>query len=248
MSLLPSPGLSQESKKFTAEDLEKAKERAIAAKNNDNSQTIVGEKGTLIGNNLPIKLQAEIERMLGSNNSLITGTENIVSRVRNILSAYQSFQPENIEARIQTLDAKTFLSTRITEDPFGQSMTGQDPEYEEETSGDEPKEKPPSLQDAIGTLIIRGVIPSRREFLSEGGQNVFEGDRIQLAFKGKSFQARVERVEEGRIVFRDRVSGDRAILPLKLGPRDDLFGTVGSSGTPFLQNMPPVNPVEGRDE
>lgn len=233
--------------RLSPEEIEAMKQRILNLKENK-PITIQGENGAFVSNSLPMHIQIQMQKQVGAANEISKSGDSPLFRVRNIMSAYQSLVPSVIEDRIIMLESKGFFVERLMDDPFGLSMNGEPPKSNVPTTEENIKERPPSLQDAVQTLIIHGVMPSRREFLSEGGQNIFEGDRIQLAYQGINFNARVERVEEGRIVFRDRATGDRAILPIALSPQKGLLQTIGTNGTSFLRPMPPVNPVQGRND
>ncbi len=85
---------------------------------------------------------------------------------------------------------------------------------------DEPLRETPriTLNQALQTLRLNGVSTSRKEFLI-GGRNVFEGDVIELLFKGEVFQAQVVEVGYSELRFRDLIRGETGVLPHNLVPR-----------------------------
>jgi hypothetical protein len=85
---------------------------------------------------------------------------------------------------------------------------------------DEPLRETPriTLNQALQTLRLNGVSTGRREFLI-GGRNVFEGDVIELLFKGEVFQAEVVEVGYAELRFRDLIRGETGVLPHNLVPR-----------------------------
>jgi hypothetical protein len=89
------------------------------------------------------------------------------------------------------------------------------PLFEEEELRETPRI---TLNQALQTLRINGVSLSRKEFLI-GGRNVFEGDVIELLFKGEVFQAQVVEVGPAELRFRDLIRGEPGVLPHNLIPR-----------------------------
>ena len=75
-----------------------------------------------------------------------------------------------------------------------------------------------TLNQALQTLRINGVSTGRKEFLI-GGRNVFEGDVIELLFKGEVFEAQVLEVGYAELRFRDLIRGETGVLPHNLVPR-----------------------------
>jgi hypothetical protein len=75
-----------------------------------------------------------------------------------------------------------------------------------------------TLNQALQTLRINGVSTGRKEFLI-GGRNVFEGDVIELLFKGEVFEALVLEVGYAELRFRDLIRGETGVLPHNLVPR-----------------------------
>lgn len=215
---------------------------------------IMGINNLPLGSNMAPETQTLFQKMIANQeDEKVFFRPSITKKEKlNILSSFQKLTNLEIERRIQLLEGQVAATTRKIEDPFGLGIDGIKPKppQPEGPDADELARRAnlPTLQNAIGTLKIRAIIPTRREFLSEGGQNIFEGDRIRLAFQGQEFVARVERVEETRIVFRDRITGDRAILPVNLSPPDP-FSKGGSGGNAgYMTPMPPINPVLGRDD
>jgi hypothetical protein len=214
---------------------------------------IKGINNLNMGNNIPIEIQLELQTQLDNqdNDSLFFRKNFTRKEIVNILTKFQKLTQNEMESRILQVEAAVSGNTRKTEDPFGLGIDGIRPKPPVEATQDADElarlANQPTLQNAIGTLKIRGVFAPRKEFLAEGGQNVYEGDRIRIVFQGTQFMARVERVEETRIVFRDRVTGVRAVLPVNLGPPEDLL-KKGGPQTGFLTPMPPIEPVQGRDD
>lgn len=89
------------------------------------------------------------------------------------------------------------------------------PLFEEEPLRETPRI---TLNQALQTLRINGVSTGRKEFLI-GGRNVFEGDVVELLFKGEVFQAQVVEVGYAELRFRDLIRGETGVLPHKLVPR-----------------------------
>lgn len=89
------------------------------------------------------------------------------------------------------------------------------PLFEEEPLRETPRV---TLNQALQTLRINGVSTGRKEFLI-GGRNVFEGDVIELLFKGEVFQAQVVEVGYAELRFRDLIRGEAGVLPHNLVPR-----------------------------
>ncbi len=103
-------------------------------------------------------------------------------------------------------------------DPLGLSTFPREddtPLFEEESLRETPRI---TLNQALQTLRLNGVSTSRREFLI-GGRNVFEGDVIELLFKGEVFQALVVEVGYAELRFRDLIRGETGVLPHNLVPR-----------------------------
>lgn len=75
-----------------------------------------------------------------------------------------------------------------------------------------------TLNQALQTLRINGISISHKEFLV-GGRNVFEGDVVEMLFKGEVFQAQVVEVGYAELRFRDLIRGETGTLPHKLVPR-----------------------------
>lgn len=89
------------------------------------------------------------------------------------------------------------------------------PLFEEEPLRETPRV---TLNQALQTLRLNGVSTGRKEFLI-GGRNVFEGDVIELLFKGEVFQAQVVEVGYAELRFRDLIRGETGVLPHNLVPR-----------------------------
>ncbi len=89
------------------------------------------------------------------------------------------------------------------------------PLFEEESLRETPRI---TLNQALQTLRINGVSTGRKEFLI-GGRNVFEGDVVELLFKGEVFQAQVVEVGYSELRFRDLIRGETGVLPHNLVPR-----------------------------
>lgn len=213
---------------------------------------IRGINGLNMGKNIPSDVQQKLQELLADVNNDAVFFRTGITREDTLetLLSFQKLDNNTIERRILEIEALAAANTRQTTDPFGLGIDGfkaKDPD--EGITAEELARLAnlPSLQNAIGTLKILAVMPQRKEFLSEGGQNIFEGDRIRLIYQGQEFMARVERVEATRIVFRDRVSGDRATLPLNLGPPNHMNKTGGRTDG-FLSAMPPVDPVNENDQ
>jgi hypothetical protein len=103
-------------------------------------------------------------------------------------------------------------------DPFGVPTFPREnamPLYEEETLRATPRI---TLNQALQTLRLNGVNLGRKEFLI-GGRNVFEGDVIEMVFKGEIFQALVVEVGHAELRFRDLIRDETGVLPHQLVPR-----------------------------
>lgn len=103
-------------------------------------------------------------------------------------------------------------------DPFGVPTFPREdasPLFEEEPLRETPRV---TLNQALQTLRLNGVSTGRKEFLI-GGRNVFEGDVVELLFKGEVFQAQVIEVGYAELRFRDLIRGETGVLPHNLVPR-----------------------------
>jgi hypothetical protein len=100
-----------------------------------------------------------------------------------------------------------------------------------------------TLNQALQTLKINGVNLVGKEFLI-GGRNAFEGDVIELSFKGELFQAEVMEVAATQIVFRDLqrnetgVLSHKAVPNLSLEPMKSKASTLIDRMTPMETNTP----------
>lgn len=68
-----------------------------------------------------------------------------------------------------------------------------------------------TLNQALQTLRINGINLDRREFLI-GARNVFEGDALEVFFKGEVFVAEVVEIAPMQIVFRDHARRETGVL------------------------------------
>ncbi len=95
-----------------------------------------------------------------------------------------------------------------------------------------------TLNQALQTLKINGVNLVGKEFLI-GGRNAFEGDVIELSFKGELFQAQVMEVGATQIVFRDLQKNETGILSHKSVPNLSIE-PMKSKASPLIDRMTPM--------
>ena len=95
-----------------------------------------------------------------------------------------------------------------------------------------------TLNQALQTLKINGVNLVGKEFLI-GGRNAFEGDVIELSFKGELFQAEVMEVTASQIVFRDLQRNESGVLSHKAVPNLSIE-PMKSRTSPLIDKMTPM--------
>lgn len=95
-----------------------------------------------------------------------------------------------------------------------------------------------TLNQALQTLKINGVNLVGKEFLI-GGRNAFEGDVIELSFKGELFQAEVMEVAATQIVFRDLQRNESGVLSHKAVPNLSIE-PMKSRTSPLIDKMTPM--------
>jgi hypothetical protein len=95
-----------------------------------------------------------------------------------------------------------------------------------------------TLNQALQTLKINGVNLVGKEFLI-GGRNAFEGDVIELSFKGELFQAEVMEVAATQIVFRDLQRNETGVLSHKAVPNLSIE-PMKSRASPLIDKMTPM--------
>ncbi len=139
-----------------------------------------------------------------------------------------------VEAQAQKLGVRL-----RNQDPFGLAMFPREdsqPVVEEDGLRLTPRI---TLNQALQTLKVNGVNLKRKEFLL-GGRNAFEGDVLQLMFKGELFQAQVVEVGPTQILFRDLDRQETGILSHTVMPQLDIEPI--RNVTPPLQGR--VTPME----
>lgn len=102
------------------------------------------------------------------------------------------------------------------------------------------------FNNAVKSLIIRGIDLNKKMFLVEGGNNIYEGDKINIKFKNNELSARVESITSKEIKIRDRRNGNRVTIPNTFLPTT-IFNknqTQNNNNQGFLTPMPPVNPIK----
>ena len=95
-----------------------------------------------------------------------------------------------------------------------------------------------TLNQALQTLKINGVNLVGKEFLI-GGRNAFEGDVIELSFKGELFQAEVMEGAATQIVFRDLQRNETGVLSHKAVPHLSIE-PMKSRTSPLIDKMTPM--------
>lgn len=137
------------------------------------------------------------------------------------------------------------LSSRIRNvDPFGVPTFPREDTLpviiEEDPARPTPKL---TLNQALQTLKLNAVNLERKEFIL-GARSIFEGDLIELSFRGELFRALVVEVGSTEIVFRDIDRNETGIMPhamvrnLRLEP----IQTATSRLEPHLAPLDPPAP------
>jgi hypothetical protein len=133
------------------------------------------------------------------------------------------------------------LSSRLRNvDPFGVATFPTDEVVqilEEDPSRPTPRI---TLNQALQTLKLNGANLSTKEFLI-GGRGVFEGDLIELSYKGELFRARVVEVGPVEIVFLDEIRTETGILPHNLIPQLPLE-PLTTSAPSLEKHLVPMEP------
>lgn len=103
-----------------------------------------------------------------------------------------------------------------------------------------------TLNQALQTLKLNAVNLTTREFII-GARSVFEGDVIELSFRGEIFRALVVEVGATEVVFRDLDRSDTGIIPhsmvrnLRLEPMQTTASRLDAHLAP-LEPPSPSNP------
>lgn len=148
--------------------------------------------------------------------------------------------------RIEAI-AKNIGARQRNMDPFGLSMFPREnaaPLFEDDTLREAPRV---TLNQALQTLKINGVNLARKEFLI-GGRNIFEGDVIEMVFKGETFQAQVLEISHAELRFRDLIRDEAGVLlhsvipSLPLEPLQKLASRLEGRLTPMEPAKAPTSP------
>ena len=145
--------------------------------------------------------------------------------------------PEQLQAYVDTVSAVFSMRNRAT-DPFGLL---QDPTAKPiikpklaSTQKYEPVKATP-FSDIVRLIKVTTVMPGERSFLI-GNRVVNQGDRIPIAFRGKSMIIEVASVNSRQIEFRNIESGETAALSLNLMPAGMRPGADGVAAPGMLPN------------
>ena len=136
-----------------------------------------------------------------------------------IMTPSRRVTPEDLTKYVQTIGLALSISGRET-DPFGQL---QDPDAKPiiKPTIASPKRVAPMqatpFSDIVSLIRVTTIMPGERSFLI-GNRSVKQGDRIPLAFRGKSISVEVESVSSNRIRFRKCDNNETADLTLNMLP------------------------------
>lgn len=136
-----------------------------------------------------------------------------------IMTPSRRVTPEDLTKYVQTIGLALSIRGRET-DPFGQL---QDPDAKPiiKPTIASPKRVAPMqatpFSDIVSLIRVTTIMPGERSFLI-GNRSVKQGDRIPLAFRGKSISVEVESVSSNRIRFRKLDNNETADLTLNMLP------------------------------
>ena len=103
-----------------------------------------------------------------------------------------------------------------------------------------------TLNQGLQTLRLNGINLERKEFLI-GARNVFQGDSIELSYKGEVFVAEVVEVGPTQIVFRDNTRNETGVLAHNLVHRLVLEPLQNRPGEAGLQGkFSPMEPIKNQ--
>lgn len=147
--------------------------------------------------------------------------------------------PDALPGYTQAISTILSIRSRAT-DPFGQL---QDPNAKPiikptiaSTKRVAPMQATP-FADIVRLIKVTTIMPGERRFLI-GNRSVKQGDRIPLAFRGKSIAVEVASVSSDRIQFRNLENGETAELSLRMMPPGMKPGNDGI----HAPGMTPDNP------